>query len=288
METVLSILLLISVLLLAAVLYIFLIKRRAVKKPVILIAAFGSSYPSGLSNLNDFDKAVVAAFPGHEVRWAFTASFVVKKLRKEGIDSVFDRKVPLHSLEEAFDALRADKVENVLVQSLHLMVGEKFRRVVHADSSALNVKFSYPLLFDTKRIGDIIATLEGEIADSEETATIFCAHGNEKFPAYNAELQNIDHYLRENYKNTYLAVIEGDPEFEAVKETVLSNSTRRVKFVSFMLTNGDHITNDVMGDEEDSMKSQLGLPAECSDGLASHPGIQKIFLSSMKSVMAYF
>ena len=43
------------------------------EKPIILIAAFGSSYESGQANLNDFDKTVVQAFPDHEVSWAFTS-----------------------------------------------------------------------------------------------------------------------------------------------------------------------------------------------------------------------
>jgi sirohydrochlorin cobaltochelatase len=257
-------------------------------KPIILIAAFGSSYESGLGNLNDFDRAVARAFPDHEVRWAFTATFIVKKLQKNGVHTVFDRNVKVESLEQALQRIKEEGKTRVLIQSLHLMVGAEFREVLEADTSGLNVKFCYPLLFHGENIDKVVQALENEIADSGETATLFCAHGNEAHPEYNAELVRIDNYLRATYKNTYLAVMEGNPEFDRVKETVMNNGTKKVKFVTFMLTYGDHMSNDVMGDEEDSMKSQLGLPAECSNGLASHPEIQELFIGRMKSTLNQF
>ncbi|MBN2737715.1 MAG: sirohydrochlorin cobaltochelatase [Spirochaetales bacterium] len=257
-------------------------------KPLILIAAFGSSYDSGLSNLNDFDKSITQAFPDHEVRWGFTASFIVNKLRKQGVKSLFDRQIPLETLDEALDRTRLEGHYKVLVQSLHLMVGAEFRQVMDADTRGLNVKYSFPLLFNSENIEKVVKALESEIADKQETATLFCAHGNEKHPEYNAQLVEIDQYLRKNYTNTYLAVMEGNPEFETVEKTIKTNGSQSVKFVTFMLTFGDHISNDVMGAEEDSMKSRLGLPAKVSNGLASNSSIQQIFIKQMGHVLKQF
>lgn len=114
------------------------------------------------------------------------------------------------------------------------------------------------------------------------------AHGNEKHLEYNAELVRMDKYVRNNYKNTYVAVMEGIPEFGAVKDEVESSGVTNVQFVTFMLTYGDHMSNDVMGGEEDSMKSILGMPAECTDGMASDPNIQNLFIDNMKTVYKQF
>lgn len=257
-------------------------------KPVILVAAFGSSYESGLANLNDFDKAIVNAFPGHEVRWGLTASFIVNKLRKQGIQRIFDRQVLLEGLDEALERLRTEGHSDVLVQSLHLMVGAEFRQVLDSDTSGLNVKYAYPLLFHNENISKVVKALENEISDNSETATVFCAHGNEAHPEYNAQLVEIDQYLRCHYKNTYLTVMEGNPRFDFVEKTIKSNGSQNVKFVTFMLSFGDHMTNDVMGDEEDSMKIRLGLPAVVSNGLASNTSIQKIFIDRMKITLSQF
>lgn len=258
------------------------------QKPVILIAAFGSSYESGQANLNDFDQALVKAFPDHDIRWAFTASFIVKKLHKQGITTVFDRKVKVQNLNDALQKLKNEGKTKVLLQSLHLMVGAEFREVLEADTSGLNVKYCYPLLFHGENIEKVVKALENEIADTDHTATVFCAHGNEAHREYNAQLVEIDNYLRTNYNNSYLIVMEGNPEFEPVKESIKNNGTKNIKFVTFMLTYGDHMSNDVMGDEEDSMKTQLGLPAVCNNGMASHPEIQKIFISRIKQTLSQF
>lgn len=262
--------------------------NQAADKPVILIAAFGSSYPSGQKNLNDFDKALINAFPGYDIRWGFTASFIVNKLRGQGVSTVLDRNVKVQTLQEAIDEIKSEGYKDLLVQSFLLMVGSEYRETLEADYSGLNVKFSHPLLYGDNVIPTVAKGFEAHIKDSPQWATIFCAHGNEKNPEYNEELVQLDNYLRENYNNTSLAVMEGHPEFSRVKEEVLASGAEKVQFISFMLTFGDHMTNDVMGDEEDSMKSQLGLEAQVNDGMASLPLIQDIFISSMKEVLNQF
>ncbi len=76
--------------------------------------------------------------------------------------------------------------------------------------------------------------------------------------------------------------------YNPVLEVAETKGFDKVQFITFMLTYGDHMSNDVMGDEEDSMKTRLGLPAECTDGLASHPAVQGLFVDNMKIVMKQF
>ena len=263
-------------------------KESAVSEnPVILIAAFGSSYESGQANLNDFDKAVRAAFPENEVTWGFTASFIVDKLKSEGTETLFESKVPVKKIADAMADLAADGKTNVVVVNFLLMVGQEYREVLDVPTTGLNVKYVHPLLYYPENIQNIVTALEGEFGGADE-ATIVCAHGNEAHPEYNAELIQIDQYLKENYKNTYLTVMEGTPEFEPVKEAVAESGVKSVKYVTFMLTYGDHMSNDVMGDEEDAMKVRIGLPAESSNGLASVPTVQELFISKIKLALGQF
>lgn len=256
-------------------------------KPVILVAAFGSSYETGQKNLEDFDKAIRVAYPENEVVWGFTASFIVKKLKKEGRETVFASKVPVQTIEEAMANLSARGNPDVVVVNLLLMVGQEYREVLNTPTNGMNVKYVHPLLYYPENIQNAVKALEHEIG-GEDTATVFCAHGNEHHPEYNAELIEIDQYLQENYKNTYLAVMEGVPPFAPVKEAIAASGVSKVKFVTFMLTFGDHMSNDVMGDEPDSLKMQIGLPAGISDGLASLPTIQNMYIQKIKSTLAQF
>lgn len=259
------------------------------KKPVILVAAFGSSYPSGQKNLQDFDTAVREAFPDNDVYWGFTASFIVNKLEKQGKTTIFDREMPIIKIGEVFNFLKEQGYRDVLVINFLNMVGGEYREVMDTPAPGLNIKYVHPLLYYPENIQNSIIALEPEFGNSPDTATVFCAHGNEKELQFNAELIQMDNYLRENYENSYLAVMEGVPEFSKVKEEILANSKiKKIKFIAFMLTFGDHMSNDVMGDEEDSFKSQLGMPAEITDGMGSNPAIQKIFLDRARIVYQQF
>lgn len=258
------------------------------EKPVILVAAFGSSYETGQKNLEDFDKAVRAVFPENEVYWGFTASFIVDKLRKQGKTTMFSSEVPLLKIDEAFVWLKDQGYKDVLTVNFLIMPGEEYREVMTTPTNGLNVKYVHSALYYPENLQNAILALEDEIADSDDTATIFCAHGNEKHLQYNGELEQIDDFLQSNYKNTYLVTMEGNPEWPPVREAVLSSGVSKVQFITFMLTFGDHMSNDVMGDEEDSLKSQLGLEATITDGLASMPDFQDMYIQRIRSQMAQF
>ena len=98
----------------------------------------------------------------------------------------------------------------------------------------------------------------------------------------------MDKYLRANFDNTYLACVEGPPGFEGVAENVAASSVSKVRFIPLMLTYGDHITNDVMGDEPDSWKTQLGIEASCADGMGANADIMEIYLKSIEHVLSQF
>jgi sirohydrochlorin cobaltochelatase len=262
--------------------------KAEAEKPAVVIAAFGSSYEQGQKNLEDFDAAVRKAFPGTDVYWAFTATFIVNKLRDEGKETVFERKVPVRTVEEVYDRLRAEGRRDVLVQCLLIMPGSEYRQVLDTPTDGLNVKYGHALLYYPENIQNTVGALSSDFGDPSDTFTILCAHGNEKHLEYNAPLVEMDTYLQENYRNVRLAVMEGTPAFEPVKEEALASGAEKVQFITLMLTYGDHMSNDVMGDEEDSMKSRLGLPAEVTDGLAGRPAFQKLIIDEMKLVMDQF
>ncbi len=256
-------------------------------KPVILVTAFGSSYESGQKNLEDMDTAIRAAYPENEVYWAFTASFIVNKLRKEGQTTLFARETPLMTPDEAYDLFRAEGKTDVAVQVLMVMVGAEFRQVVNTPTNGLNVKYGYPLFFNPEDIQNTASALSGNFGGAD-TFTLLSAHGNDHHPEFNAELIQLDDYLQENYSNVRVATVEGSPHFDTVKDEVLASGVSEIQFIPLMLTYGDHITNDVMGDEEDSWKVILGKEAECTNGMASNPAIQAIYLSHIKQTLSQF
>lgn len=255
--------------------------------PVIVIAAFGTSMPCGQKNLEDFDKMVLERFPNADVRWALTSKMVAKKLKNSGQHTIFARKVPIKNLDEVYADLVKEGKKNAVVQSLHNMVGTEFRKVLSSPSKGLNVKYGYPLLFDPSNIKNVADVLSGDFG-SDNSATILCGHGNETHPEFNAALIELDKHLADNYKNTYVCTVEGPPETEAFAKIKANKKITSVRFIPLMIVAGDHIENDVMGDDENSWKSQLGLPATAQTGMGNNPKVMEFFLQSIGSALRQF
>lgn len=263
-------------------------KKTVNAKPVILIAAFGSSMSKGEKNLADADRMLKEKFPENEIRWAFTSQKVINKLNKEGKTTYFGRKTPIKNLTEVYAGLINEGKINVAVQCLYVMAGAEFRQVLRTPSKGLNVKYGYPLLFDPENIKETVNALSGDFGDPSDTATIVCAHGNKAHPENNAHLIQMDKYLRRNYKNTFLACIEGPPEFMNVFKDISGSNVANVRFVPLMFTYGDHITNDVMSDDPDSWKMQIGLPSTVSDSMGSNPKIIKMLVKEINLALSQF
>jgi sirohydrochlorin cobaltochelatase len=257
---------------------------RQAEKPVIVIAAFGSTKARGLRNLGDFNAIVRERFPDHDIRWALIAQSVVNMLRKAGVATMFNDETPLKSLDEVYRELREQGCKNVVVQCLMIMPGQKTRQILSRDTGGLQVRYGDPLLANEEDVPAVVAALSPTFGGAD-TATILCAHGNERYPEYNATLIEMDRYVRANYQGVYLATVEGPPGYKDVVDEVRASGVSRVKFVPLMLVEGDHIINDVMGDEPDSWRSLIGLPAAQATGLASNPDVMAFFLESIAKLV---
>ena len=101
--------------------------HKAPKKVGILLVAFGSSEDSAQVSFENIDKKVKAAYPGIDVRWAYTSHIIRHKLAKAGklLDS------PAVALAKMMD----EQFTHVAVQSLHTIIGAEYddlRRTVES------------------------------------------------------------------------------------------------------------------------------------------------------------
>jgi len=257
------------------------------EKPVIVIAAFGTSHTSAQKSLEDFDTMVRERFPGHDVHWAITSRFIVDKLHKAGRLTMFGRELPIKTLEEVYADLRKEGETRLVLQSAHVSPGMEFHQVVMTETSGLNVKYGYPLLTSAEDIEKFVQVLSPQFGDAT-TATILCGHGNEGHPEFNASLIQLNEIVRSAFENVFVAAVEGQPEFGEVLTRVKNSHFNRVKFIPIMLAAGEHIRNDVMGDDPDSWRKQLGLPATCDTGLGSDPAVMEILLDHLAQTLSQF
>lgn len=263
-------------------------KRKPKEKPVIVIAAFGSSFPEGQKNLEDADNIITEYFYDYEICWALTSRFIIKKLKSRGQKIIFKRMAPVRTLNEVYRDIQKKGKTDVFVQGLYVINGIEYKLVLNTPVEDLNIRYGHPLLSGIKNIKDLVNILSSDFGDPSDTATVLCAHGNGTYPENNSGLIEMDNYLRANFDNTYLACMEGPPEFVGAAEDIAASGIAKVKFIPFMLTYGDHMTNDVMGNKPDSWKTRLGLETNVAGGMASNKEIIKYFIKIIESGLSGF
>jgi len=250
-------------------------------KPVIVLCTFGTS-TEAMATYDYINEIISKNYPEYEIQWAYTSSIVIKKLKEDGIVN--------HTLSEVYENLRKEGKTNVIVQSLHIVPGQEFhQKIVMVPAKGLNVKYGYPLLSDDSDFEKLSKALESHFAPENESVTILCGHGNDHHPEFNASLIRMDEYLRKNRKNTFLATVEGQPGIEKAFNDVRDAGLGKVHFVPIMLVAGDHIINDVMGDEEDSWKNQLApMEATTEKGMGYNGAVLRIFMDHINKALEQF
>jgi sirohydrochlorin cobaltochelatase len=253
-------------------------------EPIVLVA-FGTSVAKAQAALENIDTEVRKAYPNRDIRWAFTSQFILKKLRKQNRTTLFARKLPLKSLPEVYADLAAEGVRAAVVQSLHIAPGQEYVELLKVPTGGIQVRYGQPLLADQARIEEFAQVLSSKFGGADEV-TVLAGHGNDHHPEYNRELVLLDTYLQKHNKHVYVATVEGQPGTEKPLAAAKASGKKRVKFVPIMVVAGDHVMNDVMGDEPDSWKSILKLPATSTGGLGMNNEVVALFLDRLAAAMA--
>lgn len=252
---------------------------------MIVLTAFGTSVPAAQKALESIDARMRAAFPAEEFTWAFTSSRVTEKLRARGQHTLFAREVPLRTLPEVYADLRESGQTEAVVQSLHVSPGSEYEKVLQTPAPGLQVRYGPPLLAEEANVSRFAEALAPRFG-GPDTVTILCGHGNDRHEEYNRRLVGLDQYVRDRYGAVYVATVEGHPGTERAFADAAASGRTRVKFVPVMIVAGDHMMNDVMGDDGESWKSTLGLPATAEGGLGENDAIVDLFVEQLREVLA--
>jgi len=248
------------------------------EKTAIVLVAFGTSVATARQVYAHIDAQARKRYPDYELRWAFTSQFIIDKLKKEGIVT--------HNVGEVVDELRRDGYARIAFQSLHVAPGEEYRRVLQVDMSGLEVAYGDALLTSVADIDAVALALGADIDPLQPTVIV--SHGNENYPQFNEQLLALARVLEARYPQLVVASVEGEPGTAPLRRIrALCAGGRRVRFVPLMIVAGDHILNDVMGDDTDSWKSQVQAgAAECRQPLGWNDAVLEIYFRHLDSALA--
>jgi len=249
------------------------------KDSAIVLAAFGTA-TTARDTYAFFEQEIVRQFPGTDVFWTFTSKMLRSTMRSRG--------TVWKSPEQIFDELSAGGYARAVIQSLHIVPGKEFEKIRDAACSfPLETAVSMPLLSVREDCNIVLEALSDTIPDPEEWITVFVGHGSEHDRA-EALYKDFDECVHARFpRNVYTAMIEGIPAWEETRRTIEENPLRRVKFIPLMFVAGDHIKNDVLGDDGASWKTQLdGFEVDGNErGMGYNPRIIALYVDRLKKAL---
>lgn len=244
----------------------------------ILLVAFGAMSAAARAAYATFEAEVREAHPGREVRWAYTATSLVARLQARGEAA--------QTLAEAYAGLAANGFTSAAVCSLHLVPGEKHQEVVEADPHGLRVAVSAPLLQDAASLGTVADALLADLP--QDRPVLVVAHGHAHEARYNRELLVLGARLASARSDVFLTCLEGDDHPDGL-EAFMARARRegRVHIAPFLLVAGDHVQNDILGEDPDSFRSRLSVPDfTCGDALGLKPWARAHFRARLDAALA--
>jgi len=251
--------------------------QEPAKKPAIVLVAFGTSVDTARPVFDHIDAQARKRYAGYDIHWAFTSQFIIDKLKQQGIVT--------QNVAEVVAELRKNRVKSVVFQSLHVVPGQEYRSVLAEDTSGFKVAFGDALMTSDQDIDAVVAALDKDIDAQQPTVVV--AHGNDHHPEFNQQLVALAKVIEKRYSNLVVASVEGQPGIGSLEKIkVHSDKQGSVKFVPLMIVAGDHIMNDVMGDEEDSWKSIIqAKKSECATSLGWNNAILGIYFSHLDKAL---
>jgi len=250
----------------------------AAERPAIVLVAFGTSNAEARKVFDHIDAAAKRQYPKHDIRWAFTSQFILKKLKQQG--------VAVRSLEEVVNDLKSDGHTSAVFQSLHITPGQEYHEIEQVDTSGLRIAVGGALLTDGPDIAAVIAALDGAIK-KDATNVVIC-HGNRSHPEFNRQLVALADSIEAQYDNVVVCSISGQPGTEklarARREAVQSGS---VHFIPMMVVAGVHVAEDVLSDETGSWKNVIGAKeTTCAEPAGYNDKVLAVYFGHLDKALA--
>ena len=284
-------------------------------KVAIVLASFGTTVPSAVKAITNIQEEVKKAFPGVPVRLTFTSNIIrsVWKERQAEPKKWLDKGIPkevlyVKNIIAVMGELREEGYRDIIVQPTHMFFMEQARDLssfVYAFASIRTMRDKW-MPFDKVVMGrpalggpsekydyhddmkNALKTLaqDAALAKKNKAMLVYMGHGNERWST--GIYMESAKMMRELYPDvvTYIGSVEGFPGIEDIARYLSHFDSGKIVLKPFMIVAGDHATNDMAGDEEDSWKSILTKQGfevmPILEGLGSNDRFAEIFVDHIK------
>lgn len=244
------------------------------KTPIVL-TALGST-TTAQQSYTHLENAIQQQFPGQKLYCGFSARVVAAhQKKKEG--------GPLATPEEILNKLAIEGHQKAIIQSLHLLPGIEFHKLLHQLRQVEGMKcmLGMPLLSSPQDYTELASLLAAALPSGSGQAFLFLGHGS-RHPVWTS-YPALEYFLRQQLgDHIFVGAIEHYPESDHLEQTILTAGFTKVLIVPLFLVAGLHVQRDIAGDAPHSWYNRLtqrGLAVEIfGKGLAQLPGLEELVI----------
>ena len=244
------------------------VKAQKKNSKAILLVAFGSTWQQAYDAFDLTRSEYEKEFTGYDVYLSFSSAICINRaMAAENTDarSFYEPKYWL----EAFGRVQ---YQEIIVQSMQVIPGEEFSRVVNAMKdfgnnsngdlddkymSQVTLKLGMPLMYTEQDAATLARTLDSNFSKyAAKGAMCFMGHGNpDEYDTYKANVRytQLETALQAINKNYFVGTVDMADNFkvqvrERMEEAGLTSGY--VYCAPLMSIAGDHAHNDMAGDDD--------------------------------------
>ncbi|MEZ4527010.1 MAG: sirohydrochlorin cobaltochelatase [Desulfobacterales bacterium] len=248
----------------------------------IVMAAFGTA-TKAMNTYAFINSVCKERFPDYPLFWAFSSRMVKDRSRQKYSSN-------LQHPHQVLEKLHRDGHQWAVVQSLHLMCGHEFYRLIEeVKSCSVRTSLGLPLLTCPEDYLAAVNIFKQSFSRAQEEAIVLVGHGTDH-PSWCAYVA-LDHVFRENTDaGFYVGVVEknGYPSRESVIRNIKEAGYRKVRMIPFMLVAGMHFKQDLIGNEDSwqSCFEKEGIMVKVeTQGLGFHREIVELYCRHIENAL---
>lgn len=245
-------------------------------KAVVLVVHFGTTYADTREKTIDvINRKMKEAFPGVEVREAWTSRIILRKLKVRGEERL--------NPTEALVRLQKEGYTHVLVQSTNIIEGTEMTELRREIEVLLphfkDVRVGNPLLYSPEDYAVVIQAVTRDMEEADKgSQKLLVGHGT-VVPA-TASYAMFDYMLKaKGYPHYHVGTVEGYPAFEDAFKHLEAAKLPVVTLAPLMFVAGDHARNDIAGEWKENLEKKGYKVNLYLKGLGENPAIQDLYIA---------
>lgn len=251
---------------------------KAGDKAAIVMVHFGTTHDDTRAlTIDALNKKAKESFPSVEVREAYTARIVIKRLGERGIV----KEKPLTVLQQ----LKKEGYTHLLIQPSTIIDGvEKEsldKDIAAVKSDFKEIRVGDPLLYTPEDYENLISVL----TDNTDPKTAYVLVGHGTYDSNTAQYAMLDYMLKaKGHSNFFVGTIEGYPSFDDMMTQLKASGLKHVEIVPLMFVAGEHAKNDIAEDWTNDIEKEGYTVNVRMEGLGQNSQIQDLYIAHLKFI----